>query len=160
MVGPRHIFLAMFLALFAAVPAVAGGVPMPAIPKAKGAHCVRPVEWMRQNHMKLLMQLRYAAVHQGIRSKQESLPGCMSCHVSKLADGSYPAATSRKFFCNACHAYAGVSIDCFSCHTNRPDGADRAQAAAKAPLFAGREAGRDAAAALAGGAAGLGWGMR
>ena len=158
MTGLRHIFLATLFALFAAVPAVAGGVPMPAIPAAKGTHCVRPVVWMRQNHMTLLMQVRYEAVHEGIRNKDESLPGCLSCHVSKLADGSYPAATSKKFFCNACHAYAGVSIDCFSCHTSRPDGADGADstqaaaAAERAPLFAARETRRDAAAAQAGGA--------
>ncbi|MDE2350721.1 MAG: hypothetical protein KGL66_02420, partial [Alphaproteobacteria bacterium] len=93
MTGLRHIFLATLFALFAAVPAVAGGVPMPSIPAAKGTHCVRPVVWMRQNHMTLLMQVRYEAVHEGIRNKDESLPGCLSCHVSKLADGSYPAAT-------------------------------------------------------------------
>jgi len=137
----RQIILAMLLALLATVPAVAGDVPTPVIPAAKGTHCVRPVAWMRKNHMRLLMQLRDAAVHEGIRSRQESLPGCMNCHVSKQADGTYPAATSPKFFCNACHAYAGVSIDCFSCHTNRP-AADSAKAAeaGRAPLFASRAA--------------------
>ncbi len=95
----------------------------PAVPPAKGAHCVRPVAWMIKNHMKLLMQLRYEAVHEGIRHRQESLPGCMNCHVSRLPDGKYPSVTSRKFFCNACHEYVGVRIDCFSCHTNRPDAA-------------------------------------
>ena len=114
---------ALLLALIAAVPAAAGRVPMPRIPPAKGAHCVRPVAWMRRNHMKLLMQLRYAAVHEGIRHQRESLPGCMNCHVSKLADGRYPSVNSPKFFCNACHDYVGVRIDCFSCHTNRPDAA-------------------------------------
>ena len=95
----------------------------PVIPAAKGAHCVRPVAWMLKNHMKLLMQLRYEAVHEGIRHRRESLPGCMNCHVSKLADGRYPSVNSPKFFCNACHDYVGVRIDCFSCHTNRPDAA-------------------------------------
>ena len=121
------------------------GRAAPIIPAATGTHCVRPVAWMRKNHMTLLMQLRDEAVHEGMRSKEESLPGCMSCHVSRLADGSYPAPTSKKFFCNACHAYAGVSIDCFSCHSNRPDGADGADSAqaaeaGRAPLFAAGEA--------------------
>ena len=106
------------------------GGASPWIPPAKGAHCVRPVAWMRMNHMKLLMQLRDQAVHEGIRNRQESLPGCIGCHVSRLADGSYPSATSRKFFCNACHEYVGVRIDCFSCHSSRPqtDGATVAHA--------------------------------
>ena len=117
---------------------VNAGHAAPIIPAAKGAHCVRPVAWMRKNHMTLLMRVRYEAVHEGIRNQDESLPGCLSCHVSKLADGTYPAATSKKFFCNACHAYTGVSIDCFSCHNSRPDGGD-AEAAVKAPLFAARD---------------------
>ena len=123
MAAIRLIIAIMLFALIAAVPAVAGRVPMPKIPPAKGAHCVRPTEWMRRNHMKLLMQLRYEAVHEGIRHKRESLPGCIACHVSRLADGKYPSVKSRKFFCNACHQYVGTRIDCFSCHTNRPDAA-------------------------------------
>lgn len=97
------------------------GGASPRIPAAEGRHCVRPAAWMRRYHMKLLMQVRYEAVHEGIRNRQESLRGCMSCHVSKMADGRYPSVTSRKFFCNACHEYVGVRIDCFSCHSNRPD---------------------------------------
>ncbi len=121
MAAIRLIIPTVLLALIAAVPAVAGGVPLPRIPAAKGAHCVRPTEWMRKNHMKLLMQLRDEAVHEGIRHKRESLPGCIACHVSRLADGKYPSVKSGKFFCNACHQYVGTRIDCFSCHTNRPD---------------------------------------
>ena len=123
MAAIRLIIPAVLFALIAAAPAVAGRVPMPKIPAAKGAHCVRPTEWMRRNHMQLLMQLRYEAVHEGIRHKRESLPGCIACHVSRLADGKYPSVKSRKFFCNACHQYVGTRIDCFSCHTNRPDAA-------------------------------------
>ena len=153
MAAIRQIILVMLLALLATVPAVAGDVPMPVIPAAKGTHCVRPVAWMRKNHMRLLMRVRYEAVHEGIRNKEESLPGCMNCHVSKLADGTYPAVTSPKFFCNACHSYAGVSIDCFSCHTNRPAGEVAKAAEVKSPLFAAGDAKREAAlAAQSGGA--------
>jgi hypothetical protein len=141
---PR-IIPAMLLAAMAALPALAGRLPMPKIPVAKGAHCVRPIEWMRKNHMELLMQLRYQAVHQGIRHQRRSLTGCMNCHVSRLANGSYPSVRSRKFFCNACHEYVGVRIDCFSCHTNRPDSADPAAKPAKRPDTARREAKRDGA---------------
>ena len=96
------------------------GGALPAIPRAKGAHCVRPAAWMRRHHMELLMRVRYEAVHEGIRNSEEGLPGCIGCHVSKLADGKYPSPGSGKFFCNACHEYVGVRIDCFSCHSNRP----------------------------------------
>ncbi len=125
--------------LFTLVAACTGRVPMPKIPAAKGAHCVRPTQWMIKNHMKLLMQLRYEAVHEGIRHKAESLPGCINCHVSRLPDGKYPSVTSRKFFCNACHEYVGVRIDCFECHTNRPqtDGAVVAETGREWVLAAG-----------------------
>lgn len=92
----------------------------PSMPPPKGAHCIRPAAWMRENHMKLLMQVRDEVVHEGIRRDHESLSACMNCHVSKRADGSYPSVTSRDFFCNSCHGYVGVRIDCFTCHSNRP----------------------------------------
>lgn len=134
MAAIRRILLSFLIAAVAAAPAVAGRIPRPEIPAAKGAHCVRPTEWMRKNHMQLLMRLRYEAVHDGIRHRQESLPGCMNCHVSRLANGTYPSATSPQFFCNACHRYVGVSIDCFSCHTNRPGPAGPAPAKASATV--------------------------
>ena len=141
MATARRMLPAVLLALIVAMPAVADRVPMPQIPAAKGAHCVRPTEWMRKNHMTLLMQLRYEAVHDGIRHKHESLPGCIGCHVSRLANGTYPSASSRAFFCNACHRYVGVSIDCFACHSSRPDAANRTVEAA-ARLRPGEHAAR------------------
>lgn len=84
-------------------------------------NCIRDTEWMRHNHMKLLMHERNEVVHQGVRKAGTSLPDCMNCHVSRQADGSYPSVSSKQFFCNNCHSYAGVKIDCFSCHTNRPE---------------------------------------
>lgn len=120
-----------------------GRVPL-ALPPAKGAHCIRPTEWMLKNHMKLLMRERYEVVHEGIRNKSESLPACIGCHVSKLADGTYPSATSPQFFCNACHQQVGVRIDCFSCHTNLPQSAGATVAQADGESFrAARAAIRD-----------------
>lgn len=109
------------------------GAAAPALPAAKGGQCIRPVAWMRENHMHLLMQLRDEVVHEGIRREHESLSDCMNCHVTKLANGLYPSATSREFFCNSCHGHVGVRIDCFSCHSNRPSSADAALQAREAP---------------------------
>ena len=98
----------------------AASAPQPAV-RAGLAHCIRDTAWMRRNHMQLLMHGRDAVVHQGIRNPEETLPGCMNCHLTRLADGSYPAVSSPQFFCNGCHRYAGVQTDCFGCHSNRPD---------------------------------------
>jgi hypothetical protein len=29
---------------------------------------------------------------------------------------------SRDHFCNSCHSYAGITIDCFQCHNSQPTG--------------------------------------
>jgi hypothetical protein len=121
--------LAVFVGLFTLPvwrPLLANATPSsPTLPlparQAGPSHCVRDTAWMRRNHMKLLMQVRDDVVHRGIRNRDETLPGCLNCHVSRLADRSFPAASSPKFFCNSCHNYVGVKTDCFSCHANRPE---------------------------------------
>lgn len=95
-------------------------VPLPVLPKAKGKHCVMPTEWMRKNHMKLLYHERWMTVHEGVIIKGRSMENCISCHVQREADGQWPKPTSKKFFCEACHAYTGVKIDCFECHASHP----------------------------------------
>ena len=106
----------------------AARAPAPVV-RAGLEHCIRDTAWMRRNHMKLLMHSRDAVVHQGIRNPQETLPGCMNCHLTRLADGSYPGVSSPQFFCTGCHSYAGVKTDCFDCHSNRPDPAAAGAAA-------------------------------
>jgi hypothetical protein len=95
----------------------------PYIPKAQRRYseeqgCVEPTEDMRANHMKYLLHQRDATMHEGIRTKQHSLHECINCHVSDAADA--PRVDSEKHFCNSCHTYAAVNIDCFQCHADRP----------------------------------------
>ena len=80
--------------------------------------CVEPTEEMRVNHMEYILEQRDATVHDGIRTRQHSLQECINCHVSDSEDA--PRADSDKHFCNSCHTYAAVSIDCFQCHADRP----------------------------------------
>ena len=80
--------------------------------------CVEPIEDMRANHMEYILDQRDETVHEGIRTKQYSLVECINCHVSDAPDA--PRADSEKHFCNSCHTYASVSIDCFQCHADRP----------------------------------------
>ncbi len=80
--------------------------------------CVEPTEEMRSNHMEYILDQRDATVHEGIRTTQYSLNECIDCHVSDATDA--PRADSEKHFCNSCHTYAAVSIDCFQCHADRP----------------------------------------
>ena len=97
-----------------------GGAPKPTITKAvKGEHCVEPNDYMRRNHMKLLMHQRDETVIEGVRTKKYSLKECINCHASEKT-GS--VAAGKDDFCVSCHSYAAVKIDCFDCHSTKPQG--------------------------------------
>jgi len=116
------LLLAAGLAATSMAPAArAGDVPQPVIPKAvKGKQCVLPTEDMRKNHMKYLLHHRDLTMHEGIRTKKFDLRQCLDCHVPKKPKGEEVHVTSKQHFCQACHAYAGVKIDCFQCHSDQP----------------------------------------
>lgn len=98
----------------------AAGAPKPVIQKAvKGEQCVEDTDYMRRNHMKVLDQHRDKAVIEGVRTKKHSLKECINCHASE-ATGS--VAASKDDFCVSCHSYAAVKIDCFDCHSTKPQG--------------------------------------
>ena len=95
----------------------------PFIPKAQRRYseeqgCVEPTAEMRANHMEYILDQRDETVHEGIRTRQHSLEECINCHVSDAPDA--PRIDSEKPFCNSCHTYAAVNIDCFQCHADRP----------------------------------------
>ncbi len=115
--------LLLGLLLGAAVPASAGGSLLPVIPEAQARvsetqGCVEPVDDMRKNHMEYILHQRDKTVHEGIRTQQHSLVECINCHVSDAPDA--PRVSSEEHFCNSCHTYAAVKVDCFQCHADRP----------------------------------------
>ncbi|MBF0621818.1 MAG: hypothetical protein HQL54_07805 [Magnetococcales bacterium] len=69
-----------------------------------GEKCIKDTDWMRRNHMNMLMEKRHVTVREGVRVPAESLLNCKTCH------------TSREKFCDKCHSYVGVQPDCFECH--------------------------------------------
>jgi len=78
---------------------------------------------MRRNHMELIRHQRDLTVREGIRTTKHSLANCVDCH----ADPKTGRVTgSKDAFCEGCHTYAAVKLDCFECH------ADRAKAATAA----------------------------
>ncbi len=114
------------ICLFALLPlrtVLAGDGLFPEVPKAKARYsetqeCVEPLADMRKNHMEYILHQRDATVHEGIRTKQHSLTECINCHVSDAPDA--PRYSSEQHFCNSCHSFAAVRIDCFQCHADRP----------------------------------------
>ena len=121
-----------------------GRVPLPTLTHGKGEHCVEPTDVIRRNHMKFLLHHRDETVHEGIRTKKYSLVECIDCHVTPGPDGQPVSIESRDHFCNSCHSYAGVRIDCFECHSSQPSGSSPSphatgHAAAPAPETAPRQ---------------------
>jgi predicted CXXCH cytochrome family protein len=93
--------------------------PKPA--RGQGEKCVADTDWMRRNHMTVLMHQRDNTVHDGIRTTRFSLKGCIECHAVKGADGKPVTVASPTHFCRSCHDYAAVRVDCFECHASRPE---------------------------------------
>ena len=89
----------------------------PDVPRGKG--CVEDTPFMRRNHMELLKHQRDRTVHDGIRTIQHSLANCITCHAGKKTG----RVTGSDGFCQSCHSYAGVVLDCFECHADKPKAA-------------------------------------
>ena len=70
---------------------------------------------MRRDHMNLLMHQRDRTVRDGVRTRQFSLKACVECHAG-VKTGS---VLGKDGFCQSCHVYAGVKLDCFECHASR-----------------------------------------
>jgi hypothetical protein len=88
-------------------------VDTPVIQKLAEKKCVEPKEFMRPEHMKLLMTWRDAALREGKRvyvgagGKEYTISlqnTCMNCHSNK------------KKFCDECHNYMVVTPYCWDCH--------------------------------------------
>lgn len=112
---------AVALLSLAGLTAATGDVPYPDIPKGQGETCVEDTEFMRRNHMSLLMHQRDDTMRKGVRSTQHSLKECLNCHAVPGPDSIPVTVDDPKHFCRSCHDYAAVKIDCFQCHASRPE---------------------------------------
>jgi len=74
--------------------------------------CVAPPEEMRRNHMEMLKHQRDLTLRQGVRGEPASLNACIECHAGKKTG----SVLGKGDFCESCHSYAAVKLDCFECH--------------------------------------------
>ncbi|MCK5919213.1 MAG: hypothetical protein KAG34_12360 [Cocleimonas sp.] len=77
---------------------------------------------MRKYHMDHLKHKRDLTMYDGIRTPEDSLTGCIDCHVPAPVGDKVVRHTDPEHFCTTCHSYVSVQIDCFQCHTDHPDG--------------------------------------
>lgn len=89
----------------------------PVIIIEKDGKCVEDTDLMRRDHMKFILHQRDQTVHAGIRTEKHSLKNCVNCHASSKTN----SVLGKEGFCESCHTYTSVSIDCFSCHTSSPE---------------------------------------
>jgi len=97
-------------------------VPSPTIPKGNADQCVKPTQEMRVNHMEYILHQRDDTMHKGIRTEQFSFKKCINCHTVKDDAGKVVTIKDERHFCNSCHTYVAVKIDCFECHASTPTG--------------------------------------
>ena len=92
-------------------------------PPPKGEQCIRPTDEIRRKHPELLLHKRDLTMRQGIRTKDASLKQCINCHVTPDPSGKVARAGEPGFFCSSCHQSVSVKLDCFECHSDRPESA-------------------------------------
>ncbi|WP_372523700.1 hypothetical protein [Sulfuricaulis sp.] len=118
--GAMAVAAASLLSVTAVLASETGGAKSvigPVVKIYKGDKCVEPTEEMRRNHMKKILHQRDETMHKGIRTQKYSLKNCVDCH----ADPKTNSVLGKDGFCESCHVYASVSIDCFSCHSAAPE---------------------------------------
>jgi hypothetical protein len=114
--------LAGALCALAAQAEEVGGFVLESSKAAKLDNCVEPTEYMRRNHMELIRHQRDTTVYGGIRSTKHSMAGCVTCHVGYDDDQQPVPVNADHQFCEACHDYAAVTLNCFDCHATVPKG--------------------------------------
>ena len=102
--------------------------PKITIPESSGESCVLPSEQMRREHPDLLKHDRILTLREGVRANADgkplegSLKQCVNCHAVKDESNKFVRIDNDQHFCVSCHQYAAVSIDCFQCHRDIPEG--------------------------------------
>lgn len=105
--------LALLLPVFASA---SDRVPKPVINIDQPGRCVEDTATMRREHPDMLKHQRDRTMHEGVRTPKHSLKECVQCHASRKTG----SVLGENGFCQSCHQYASVSIDCFRCHASKP----------------------------------------
>jgi len=118
-----------FAAVLLLAPAFSiAGAAKPVISIENPGECIAPAEEMRRNHMEMLKHQRDRTMRQGIRGEKSSLNECINCHASKTTG----SVTGKGGFCESCHSYAAVKLECWDCHQPKA-GKKHAEAAGAKP---------------------------
>jgi len=76
--------------------------------------CIESTDYMRANHMQLLVAWRDQVVRDGQRTYVAS--DGKEYEMSLTGTCIQQCHTKKSEFCDRCHDYASVSLNCWSCH--------------------------------------------
>lgn len=91
--------------------------PRPAVVIESEDGCVAPPAEMRRQHPQMLANQKNRTVREGIRGERVEFKGCIACHAS--SENGSVVGTERNF-CQSCHSFVAVKLDCFDCHQPAP----------------------------------------
>lgn len=111
-----RVAIALLFVLAAGLSLAYARAPRPVIVIERPGQCVEATEVMRRDHMTLLLHQRDRTMREGIRTRPHSLAGCVECHASAKTG----SVLGEQGFCEGCHRYASVKLDCFECHASKP----------------------------------------
>ena len=89
----------------------------PEIDSLKVKQCVKPVDFMRVEHMRLLDDWRNEFVRSG---KTEYINSVGQAYEMSLENGCFSCHSNRAVFCDSCHIYVAVDLNRWDCHNGEP----------------------------------------
>ena len=99
----------------------------PAIQKlaAKDRKCVMPKDYMRANHMQMLVDWRESVVRD---AQREFVNPEGKKFVASLSNTCLDCHSNKSKFCDQCHNYVAVTPNCFGCHLDKEQKVAKAEA--------------------------------
>jgi hypothetical protein len=99
----------------------------PAIQKlaAKDRKCVMPADYMRANHMQMLVDWRESVVRD---AQREFVNPEGKKFVASLSNTCMDCHSNKSQFCDQCHNYVAVTPNCWGCHLDKEQKVAKAEA--------------------------------
>lgn len=85
----------------------------------KDRKCVMPLDWIRANHMRMLVDWRDTVVRSqewGVPNGRDFVAPDGKRYLASLTNTCLNCHSNKDKFCDQCHNYVAVAPNCFGCH--------------------------------------------
>jgi hypothetical protein len=85
----------------------------------KDKKCVMPTDWMRANHMQMLVDWRDNVVRtneKGAANGRDFVTPDGKKYLASLTNTCMDCHSNKEKFCDQCHNYVAVAPNCWGCH--------------------------------------------